>query len=167
MKISVRSLAASDKPSWIALWNSYQQFYGVTLPEMTTEATWRRLKETTEPIGAFAADDGASIVGFVHYIFHRSTWMVTDTCYLQDLFVQATCRRRGAARALIEAVYAEADRKGAGRLSLFRAKSQKYSCRCTNSGIRPLIRGTCRRSLRTLNTEAGAMVLHFWPRPKL
>lgn len=116
MEISVRSLAASDKSSWIALWNSYQQFYGVALPETTTEATWRRLKETTEPIGAFAADDGKSIVGFVHYIFHRSTWMVADTCYLQDLFVQATSRRRGAARKLIDAVYAEADRKGAGQV---------------------------------------------------
>jgi ribosomal protein S18 acetylase RimI-like enzyme len=61
---------------------------------------------------ARVALDGDRIVGIVHYVFHRSTWMIEETCYLQDLFVQPAYRGRGIARTLIEAVYQEADRRG-------------------------------------------------------
>ena len=56
-------------------------------------------------------------VGLAHYIFHRHGWHVADVCYLQDLFVAPEARGDGVGRALIEAVYAEADAAGAaGRL---------------------------------------------------
>jgi GNAT superfamily N-acetyltransferase len=47
-------------------------------------------------------------------LFHRSTWSVSDICYLEDLFVDHDARGLGAGRALIEAVYHAADRAGAG-----------------------------------------------------
>ncbi|WP_244564620.1 hypothetical protein [Rhizobium sullae] len=28
----------------------------------------------------------------MHYIFHRSTWSLSDSCYLQDLFVAPVVR---------------------------------------------------------------------------
>jgi GNAT superfamily N-acetyltransferase len=49
----------------------------------------------------------------VHYLFHRHGWKIENTCYLQDLFTAPDARGRGVARALIEAVYTEADRQGA------------------------------------------------------
>ena len=52
-------------------------------------------------------------VGLAHYIFHRHGWHVADVCYLQDLFVAPEARGDGVGRALIEAVYAEADAAGA------------------------------------------------------
>ena len=48
-------------------------------------------------------------VGLVHLLLHRSTWSNGFYCYLEDLFVDPTQRGRGIGRALIEAVYAEAD----------------------------------------------------------
>ena len=39
-------------------------------------------------------------------------WNIEDDCYLQDLFVVEPARGRGIGRSLIEAVYAEADKRG-------------------------------------------------------
>jgi GNAT superfamily N-acetyltransferase len=41
-------------------------------------------------------------------VFHRGTWTIGNFCYLEDLFVAPNARNRGVARALIEAVYADA-----------------------------------------------------------
>jgi GNAT superfamily N-acetyltransferase len=46
-------------------------------------------------------------------VLHRSTWLIGDTCYLQDLFVVPDARGKGIARKLVEAVYAAADAAGA------------------------------------------------------
>jgi len=59
---------------------------------------------------------GDRAVGLVHWIFHRSTWMLTDSCYLQDLYVDPELRGRGQGRALIEHVYAQARAAGSTRV---------------------------------------------------
>jgi GNAT superfamily N-acetyltransferase len=48
-------------------------------------------------------------------VFHPSTWSPTAYCYLEDLFVGREARHHGTGRALIEAVYKEADKRGATR----------------------------------------------------
>ena len=48
-------------------------------------------------------------------LFHRSTWSPTTYCYLEDLYVDRDVRRHGTGRALIKAVYEEADKRGATR----------------------------------------------------
>ena len=55
-------------------------------------------------------------VGLVHYIMHRTCWAVGDNCYLQDLYADPEVRGTGIGRALIEAVYAEADAAGAANV---------------------------------------------------
>jgi len=59
--------------------------------------------------------DGA-LVGLTHYLFHRNTVMLNDTCYLQDLFTAAAARGHGVGRALISAVYDRARAAGATRV---------------------------------------------------
>ena len=54
------------------------------------------------------------MVGFVHYLFHPSTWSLKEICYLEDLFVDPAARGGGVGRALIQAVYAAADAAQAG-----------------------------------------------------
>lgn len=112
MDNAVRDLTDSDRPAWLKLWAGYQKFYGISLPDEVTTTTWRRLLDPQEPIRAFVVNNETTVIGFAHIIFHRSTWSVGNTCYLQDLFVEPAYRRKGAARALIDAVYAHADGNG-------------------------------------------------------
>lgn len=61
--------------------------------------------------GLVAVKDG-KLVGLAHYVFHRHGWKLENVCYLQDLYVNDAARGTGAGRALIEAVYVEADKAG-------------------------------------------------------
>ncbi len=113
---AIRMFGPADFDAWVPLWRGYQEFYQVDLPLETSRVTWQRLLDANEPMhGAFALD-GARIVGFVHYIEHRSCWTVADYCYLQDLFVAPDVRGGGHGRRLIEHVYAEAARLGCSRV---------------------------------------------------
>ncbi len=109
----IRPLTAADEAPWRRLWTSYLEYYETTRPETVFRATFARLLDPGEPMHALVAERGGRVVGLVHYIYHRHCWSVADTCYLQDLFVDPDSRGSGAARALIEAVYAAADAAGA------------------------------------------------------
>jgi GNAT superfamily N-acetyltransferase len=65
---------------------------------------------------ALVAEQNGGLVGLAHYLFHRSTISIPPVCYLQDLFTDANLRGRGVGRALIEAVYAQAEAAGAARV---------------------------------------------------
>jgi GNAT superfamily N-acetyltransferase len=110
---NIRPLLSSDRPQWDPLWQGYLRFYRQHLPIEVTDATFARLTDENSQPHALVAEDGGRIVGFAHYLFHPSTWSLTGYCYLEDLFVDPAARGAGAGRALIEAVYAAADRAGA------------------------------------------------------
>jgi len=113
---AIRMFSSADFDAWLPLWRGYQEFYAVDIPLETSRVTWQRLLEPAEPMhGAFALDTGR-IVGFVHYIEHRSCWTTGDYMYLQDLFVAPETRGGGHGRRLIEHVYAEAARRGCSRV---------------------------------------------------
>ena len=103
--LRIHPVRAQDKPAWAQLWKGYQTFYEVSLPEAVTEANWARFFDAYEPMHALVAEHDGGLVGLVHYLFHRSTWMVAPTCYLQDLFAVPQVRGLGVGGPLIEAVY--------------------------------------------------------------
>ena len=112
----VRPIREGDFAAWKPLWDGYNAFYGrsgpTALPLQVTEATWRRFFDPAEPVFALVAEAEGTLVGFTHYLFHRSTTQIELICYLEDLFTLPAQRGRGIGRALIEGVYAEARRKG-------------------------------------------------------
>lgn len=112
----IRALQAEDRERWGELWAQYLEFYQQTLPQSTTELTWRRLMEGKELYGFGAVDDTGRVIGLVHYHFHLSTWSPSGYCYLEDLFVDPRSRGRRTGRALIEAVYQAADAQGVSRV---------------------------------------------------
>ena len=111
MSMRVRPLEARDKPVWLTLFKGYVEFYQATVPEDVIETLWQRLMRGGEGfhIALVAVDEADTPVGLAHVLFHRSTWSNGFYCYLEDLFVDPAQRGRGIGRALIEAVYAEAD----------------------------------------------------------
>jgi len=117
MSLRVRRLEAKDRDVWLALFKGYMEFYKATVAEEVIEATWKRLiaGEPHFHLGLVAVDASDTPIGLAHVLFHRSTWSASCYCYLEDLFVDPARRTQGAGRALINAVYREADRRGATR----------------------------------------------------
>jgi GNAT superfamily N-acetyltransferase len=106
----IRPVRSSDRMQWDALWTGYLRFYRQHVSIEVTDGTFARLvDERVQPYGLVAERDG-SLVGFVHYVFHPTTWSLQNICYLEDLFVDPATRGSGVGRALIYAVYTEADR---------------------------------------------------------
>jgi GNAT superfamily N-acetyltransferase len=120
LPVSVRPVRADDLTAWLPLWAGYNQFYGrfgsTALPDDITALTWSRFLDVDEPVHALVAESGGELVGLVHYLYHRSTTRIAQVCYLQDLFTAESVRGRGVGKALIEAVYGEAQAAGSNRV---------------------------------------------------
>ena len=112
----IRPIRADERAEWESLWQNYQAFYKVVIPDQTTAVTWARLHDPKEAMGVFGAYMNGRLCGIVHYLFHRSCWTVGDYCYLQDLFVAEGARNLGVGRALILAVEDRARAAGASRV---------------------------------------------------
>jgi GNAT superfamily N-acetyltransferase len=110
---TVRPLEPRDFDAWLPLWDGYNSFYRNEVTAEVTENTFRRLHEVADGFFGLVAEHDGGLVGFAHAIFHPSTWTTRSYCYLEDLFVARPHRGSGAARALIEGIYAEVDRRGA------------------------------------------------------
>lgn len=113
MTVTIRALRAEDQAEWRRLWTGYLEFYNSSVSEEVYATTFTRLLDPARRSQhAFVAEGAGKLVGLVHYIFHPHNWRIEDVVYLQDLYVDPEIRGTGAGRALIEAVYAEADRSG-------------------------------------------------------
>jgi GNAT superfamily N-acetyltransferase len=116
----IRQILRTDHGGWRPLWDGYNAFYGrsgpTALEEQITQATWERFFIESEPVNALVAEDSGRIVGFAHYVFHRSTTRLHEVCYLQDLFTAEHLRGRGIGRGLIEGVYEAARHAGSSRV---------------------------------------------------
>jgi GNAT superfamily N-acetyltransferase len=113
----IRALATADFAAWNRLWLAYLRFYRVEVSDEVTEATFARLCAGTGGMtGLVAVGEDGALTGLAHLVFHPSTWSVEPHCYLEDLFVDPAARGGGTARTLLEAVFAEAERRGADRM---------------------------------------------------
>ena len=109
----IRPLLPSDEADWRRLWTGYLEYYETSVTEAVYQSTFARLLgDDPQDFSGFLAVRNGQPVGLVHFLFHRHCWKIENVCYLQDLYVAPEARGTGAARALIEAVYAAADAAG-------------------------------------------------------
>jgi len=115
-KVKLRQLCQQDQQNWMSLWQGYQAFYQVEIDPQITEKTFSRLLDPDEAMYCLVIEEQEKLIGFVHFIFHRSTWTIGEYCYLQDLFVAPNARVKGLGRKLIEAVYEKAAERQCSRV---------------------------------------------------
>lgn len=112
--VQIRPLEATDRAEWARLWAAYLEFYGTSVDEQVYDTLFARLLgDDPQDFNALLALVDGKPVGLTHYLFHRHAWKIENACYLQDLYADPDVRGTGVGRALIEAVYAAADKVGA------------------------------------------------------
>lgn len=114
--ISVEPVQIKDYQQWLPFWLKYQDFYAVSLTEETTLATWKRFFDENEKVYCAVAKSSDKILGFVHYLYHPSTWAINDFCYLEDLYVTPDARGLHIGKQLIEFVNKQAKKQQSARL---------------------------------------------------
>jgi len=99
---TIRAALPSDEAAWRQLWQGYCDFYQAQLSEEVTDRTWKRILDPDSQIMCIVAEVDGQVYGFANCVVHENTWETQAVCYLEDLFVLASARRRGVASALIE-----------------------------------------------------------------
>ena len=136
---TISPLRARNRADWAPLWAQYLTFYESALDDAVTDDVFARLAAADGLHGALARDGDGRAVGFVHWLFHPSTWSTSGYCYLEDLFVAPAVRGGGVGSALIAHVRDAAQAAGAQKVYWL-----------TQSGNR-----TARRLYDSLATDTG------------
>lgn len=131
----VREARREDELPFRVLWSGYLDFYEAELPEAVTDATWRRIIDPDAPVRARLAIRGESAVGFAVIVLHENTWTTTPECYLEDLYVDRSCRGTGVGRALIEDLIALGRERGWSRLYWHTRADNKQARRLYDSFV--------------------------------
>lgn len=114
---TVRPIEARDEARWRELWAGYNAYYERTIPEAATALTFARMLDPGVALhGAVAEEAGGRVTGFVTWMPHMYTGSVDDVVYLHDLFVDPGVRNHGTGRALMQHVFADAERTGAAKV---------------------------------------------------
>jgi GNAT superfamily N-acetyltransferase len=127
--LAVRKIETRDEGRWRELWDGYTRFYEREPDQAVTDQTWKQIMNPYSPVKAIVgAYDQHSVVGIANYVIHETTSALTPVCYLQDLFVDPSCRGVGTGRLLIEWLVREMKAQGWSRL-YWHTKKNNYQAR--------------------------------------
>ena len=107
----------ADLDALAVLFDAYRQFYGQAT-DVPRARDWLRSRLRVGESVVLVAKRGGTVVGFVRLYPMFSSVRTARTWILNDLFVDAGARRKGVARALLDAAAAFAREDGAMGISL-------------------------------------------------
>jgi ribosomal protein S18 acetylase RimI-like enzyme len=114
--VMIRPVGTDERVEWERLWRAFQAVHEFTVSDETIDVTWQRFHDPAEPMFLLGGYVDGALCGIAQYVFHRSCTTIGDFCFLHNLFVADEARGHGVGRALVEAVYAAAERRGASRV---------------------------------------------------
>ncbi|SEA49054.1 GNAT family N-acetyltransferase [Variovorax sp. YR216] len=123
--IRIRPATLADLETVSSLFDAYRQFYQQA-PDLDLARTFiaERMRRG-ECIVLLAEDGDGQAVGFCQLYPSFCSVEATSIYALYDLFVAPQCRRSGVGRGLLLAAEAEAGRRGASRMDLTTARSNR------------------------------------------
>ncbi|TIN74495.1 GNAT family N-acetyltransferase [Mesorhizobium sp.] len=116
MALEIRNARPEDEPAWRKLWDCHVHFFRTTLDPEVTAAAWRRIVDPGSPVNMRVAEQDGTPVGFAIHIPHPSSWVKSNDCYLEDLYVDEHFRGSGIGRALVDDLVAVCKKNGWERL---------------------------------------------------
>ena len=117
MSVTVTHAQPSDLDALAVLFDAYRQFYGQP-SDVPRARDWLRSRLRVGESVVLLARRGGAMLGFVQLYPMFSSVRTARTWILNDLFVDAGARRKGVARALLDAAAAFAREDGAMGISL-------------------------------------------------
>ncbi len=134
MGIIVRRLNDNDFFEWKPLFQQYAQFYGSPVDDARALGVWGMLTDPAQNMFAFVAEqsivaemtnlqglvetrESVHLIGFVHFCAVPRALQNDVQMQIQDHYVDPVVRRKGIARALLEAVKLDARARGAANVA--------------------------------------------------
>lgn len=113
MPIKIRAVAEGDRAEWEKLYQGYAEFYKTEQSADMRARVWEWLFDPGHEVEGLVAEDAdGGLVGLAHYRAFARPLAAATGGFLDDLFVDPAARGSGAAAALIEAIKAEAGKRG-------------------------------------------------------
>lgn len=112
-EISVRAVAAEDRPRWEELFHGYRDFYENQRDDAVAERVWGWLLDPAHQTEGLVAELDGRIAGFAHWRRFERPSVGETGIYLDDLFAESAARGRGVGAALIAQLQQTARDEGA------------------------------------------------------
>lgn len=126
--LHIHDLTPDTRAAWEKLW---QESVGNVMTPDIIDHTYTQIMNGE--VHAFIAEDNGELTGLLHYVVHPVAGCIAPVCYMQDLYVSPTSRRRGVARALIKALENKATSENYDRIY--------WLLENTNEGAKEFYRG--------------------------
>jgi GNAT superfamily N-acetyltransferase len=116
-QVRVRRLVEDDLPVFLELVDALADYEHLPRPDAAARQRLSADALASPPrFHTLLAELGGRAVGYAVYFFTYSTFRASPTLYLEDIFVRAEDRGRGAGLALFRACAREAVRQACGRM---------------------------------------------------
>lgn len=116
MSTVIRAASPEDENCWRKLWDDYTAFYQVTVAPDVTDSVWSRIFDPASSLFVRVAEVNGEVQGFALCLTHEATWVKEPSCYLEDLFLDASMRGKGVGRAMMDDLVALCRKNGWSRL---------------------------------------------------